>query len=585
MAGDDDLVESLPREELRRMLLAVRSVARASGPLDFERVLAAVLAAVRDVLAPDRTAIYLLDEARGKLVYAGSYPPTPNLQARYPEIDLTGTLNGRIVAARKPVCMHVGEIGPAGEPLARLGLEHVGFVPLYVQDRASGVLHLARKGRGFDEHDLRIAQTLGEFLIVYLENARLYTDAHGRLQETAMLLDVSRSVIASLDLGKRLVASAQAFSRLVDASHAFIVLLEANGTELVMTEFDPSWTIDVRGTRIPLNRASAIGVSILERRTIAIEDAESSPMPIRWLIDTFGVKSVLVLPLLLSGEPIGGVIAIETTKVRPWTPTQLQRGELIAHQIAIAIAHARLFDELKKSYDELAHAQQELVKRERLAALGQLAATLAHEVRNPLAVIFNSITTLGKTLPDDPLLGIMREEANRLDRLVRELLDFVRPVMPALEDESLCAIVEETLVAANRELGNESARFTNEVPQSLPLVPLDAEMVRRALLNLVVNAAQASGPSGDVAIRAWIENSILRIEVADTGKGIAQGIVARVFEPFFTTKATGTGLGLAIVKEIVEAHRGEVHLATYEGKGTTVTLLVPVERSESMKPP
>src|SRR4029078_11254471 len=135
-----------------------------------------------------------------------------------------------------------------------------------------------------------------------------------------------------------------------------------------------------------------------------------------------------------------------------WTSAQIQRAEVVAHQIAIAVAHARLFAEVKRSYEELARTQEELVKRERLAALGQFAATLAHEVRNPLGVLFNSISTLGKTPASGEtprtLLGIMTEETRRLDRLVHELLDFARPATATLESASLHAIVEDAVAAA-----------------------------------------------------------------------------------------------------------------------------------------
>jgi signal transduction histidine kinase len=254
---------------------------------------------------------------------------------------------------------------------------------------------------------------------------------------------------------------------------------------------------------------------------------------------------------------------------------------VIAHQIAIAVAHARLYEEAKRSYDELARTQEELVKRERLAALGQLAATLAHEVRNPLGVLFNSISTLGKTaeLSDDArtLLAIMGEEARRLERLVRELLDFVRPVLPTLSVEQLHGVVEEAIEAAARELGPDAPRLCNEVPPSLPPVPIDVAMLRRALLNLIVNGGQAAGSDGKVSVRAAVTpSSGVRIEIVDDGPGIRPDAAPRVFEPFFTTKTTGTGLGLAIVKEIVDAHRGAIHLSSEDGRGTTIVIELPL---------
>jgi signal transduction histidine kinase len=500
----------------------------------------------------------------------------------FPEVDLEGTITGRVVTGMRPLAVAARDLGPAAEPLIDLGIAHVGIVPLHVKDRACGCLHLARSSRPFDERELRVADTLGELLVVYLENARLYADAQARLEETAMLLDAARAVTASLDLRARLVASADVLAKVADASNAFVILVEEAQNELVITESDSRWEGNV-GWRLPMGEASAAGRAILERRPIAVEDAETSPLVLRSLVERNGVKSLLALPLIVAGRPIGAAVAIETRQRRAWTAEQIQRSELIAHQIAIAVAHARLYEEVKRSYEELAQTQAKLVRRERLAALGQLAATLAHEVRNPLGVLFNSISTLGRVLPPggDPgtLLAIMDEEARRLDRLVRELLDFARPAAPTLQSESLRALAEDALEAAARELGKKASRFKNEVSSDLPSLLVDAGMLRRALLNLLVNGAQAAGPSGEVVVRASTEQrenrSGVRLEVVDTGGGIAPEVAPRIFEPFFTTKASGTGLGLAIVKEIVEAHRGEVDVVSTREGGTTIAIFLP----------
>jgi signal transduction histidine kinase len=572
--------EPLPREELHRILLAVRAVARASGPLDFESILSAVLEQFVSVSDAQGAAIYLFDATRTKLVWAGATPPSRPMFERFPELPLEGSITGGVVAARRPKAIASAELGPARAPLESLGIAFVGIVPLYVQDHPCGVLHLARAERPFDEHALRVADTLGELLVVYLENAKLYAEAQARLEETAMLLDVARAITASLDLRQRLVASADGLARLVDASNAFILLVDEKTGELVVTESDSRWTGAGLGESWPAH--SAAGKAIRDRKVIVIEDAQASPVVFRALVEQYDIRSLIALPLVVSDELIGCVVAIEMRHARAWTPTQLQRAEVIAHQIAIAVAHARLYAEVKRSYEELARTQEELVKRERLAALGQLAATLAHEVRNPLGVLFNSISTLGKTvtLDDDgkTLLGIMDEEARRLERLVRELLEFVRPVTPTVESESLHGVVDEALDAARRELGKGSARLSNEVSPALPPVPVDAAMLRRALLNLVVNGGQAAGANGNVAVRAATSPAGVRIEVVDDGPGIRPDVFPHIFAPFFTTKATGTGLGLAIVKEIVDAHRGEIRVDSGQGRGTTIAIELPVDR-------
>ena len=300
---------------------------------------------------------------------------------------------------------------------------------------------------------------------------------------------------------------------------------------------------------------------------------------------TIEENGVMAVPLLVHGRPIGAILIEATSSPRLWTEPDVERAELIAQNVAVGIANARLYDEVRRHAAQLEHAQQELVKRERLAALGQLGATLAHEVRNPLAVIFNSLGTLGKMLPADGdapvLLAILREEAGRLERLVRELLDFARPAAPSFELESIASVVKDAVEAAKQEIGSSGATVMIDSADDLPCLRLDRSMLRRAVLNLVVNGAQAAGPSGTVRVRASVAQCRghlhARVDVHDSGGGIPASVAPHVFEPFFTTKATGTGLGLAIVKGIVESHRGEVLIESCETRGTTVSMLLPID--------
>jgi signal transduction histidine kinase len=301
--------------------------------------------------------------------------------------------------------------------------------------------------------------------------------------------------------------------------------------------------------------------------------------PLRHL---FGLRSVLVLPLLHRDSAIGAISLADTRKERNWTDSEVEKATVIARQLAVALANARLFVDLRQSYDDLARTQAELVKRERLAALGELAAVVAHEVRNPLGVIFNSISSLRRQgLPgadSEMLLGIVGEEADRLNRIVGDLLDFSRPHEPELRLVPLPPLLTGVRDALQTQSG-ASVTIAVEVQEGLPHLRVDGRMLRQALLNLMLNGIQAMPKGGALTVQAARAEHGGRpgvgIEIRDTGPGIAAGIVQRIFEPFYTTKATGTGLGLAVVKRIVDGHRGEISVRSHPGQGTIFTVWLP----------
>jgi signal transduction histidine kinase len=239
-------------------------------------------------------------------------------------------------------------------------------------------------------------------------------------------------------------------------------------------------------------------------------------------------------------------------------------------------------EELRHSYAELRLVQNELVTKKQLAAVGELAAAIAHEVRNPLAVIVNAVAGLRRSAVRDEdrtmLLGIVDEEAARLNRLVTDLLRFARPVSVKRSPVSLLELANRSRSSAMLD-GHQIVVQMDDDPE-LNTVWVDPSLFRLVFDNLVENACQAMKTGGTVQIlvhRGQLRGeAAVRIEIADSGGGMEQGVRERALDPFFTTRPSGTGLGLPIVHRIIEAHGGEIHLDSEEGQGTTVTLLLPL---------
>ncbi len=241
--------------------------------------------------------------------------------------------------------------------------------------------------------------------------------------------------------------------------------------------------------------------------------------------------------------------------------------------------------ELERARLDLERAQSELVKQERLAALAELSGVIAHEVRNPLGVIFNALATLKRILPpllpdSRELLGIIDEEAARLNRLVSAVLELVRPVEPEMAPVGIDAIdaIASQAIAAARSLADTEAEARLEIAPDLPVIHADERMLLQALISLVTNAIQAPNRRGPIKIRIAAEprpSNMLRFEVEDDGSGIPPEVVDRIFSPFFTTRAAGTGLGLPIVKRVADAHRGTIELLRNTQRGATFVLRIP----------
>lgn len=292
----------------------------------------------------------------------------------------------------------------------------------------------------------------------------------------------------------------------------------------------------------------------------------------------------VVIPLAKQGGDAVGVLALRrlTTRIsfHEELPTPSDAGFLgtIARLVTASVTNAHLVKDLKDSYEQLAQAQRTQVDRERLAALGEFAAIVAHEVRNPLSVIFNARALLHRLVHGDEaarLLDIVGEESERLDRLVGDLIDFARPHPPRFRSERLTGIIEG--VVEGVRASNPTASVTVVAEPDLPEVWADASMVRRGILNLVVNAVQASGPASPVVVRVTADaGRRVRIAVEDRGAGVPAAIADRILEPFFTTKATGTGLGLAVVKRVAEAHGGQLEISAREGGGSVFVITVAV---------
>jgi PAS domain S-box-containing protein len=453
-------------------------------------------------------------------------------------------------------------------------------VPLAARDRNRGVILVTDlAGRRFGDADLALATALGGELALAVENAELFAEARRRAEEMSLVQDVGRSLVETLELQHVLDAGVRNLARIVAAPDAYLLLLDEAGTGLEIRAVAGARP-DLLGRRVALHgEASLSAASLLARQPIAVDDFLRDRVYLSALRGATGARAGLALPLLVRERAIGAAVILETSGPRHFEPAEIERAAAIANQLAIAVDNARTHARALSAYDDLHRANERNLRQERLAALGELAAVVAHEVRNPLGVIFNSIGSLRRLIRPEGdarlLLDILGEESDRLNHIVGDLLDFAHPSAPQLLPERLERVVDDAVGAALAQppVGVELVR---ELDPPLPSVPLDARLVRQAVLNLAVNAVQAMPRGGRLTVRLRAEPLAAVVEIEDTGHGIPDEVRERIFEPFFTTKATGTGLGLAVVKRIVDGHGGEIKVRSRPGAGTVFSLRFPL---------
>jgi sigma-B regulation protein RsbU (phosphoserine phosphatase) len=234
----------------------------------------------------------------------------------------------------------------------------------------------------------------------------------------------------------------------------------------------------------------------------------------------------------------------------------------------------RLEEMVEERTQELRDAQEQLVRQEKLAMLGQLAGGVAHELRNPLGVLSNAAYYLKMTLSDvdattGEYLEIISSEVRNAQQIVSDLLDFSRTRLSAREEIALSALVTQVL---EKHPPPKKIHVTTEIASDLPPVFVDPQQIDQVLVNLVTNAYQAMSGEGRLTISAQIVENKVALSVSDTGSGISQENMAKIFEPLFTTKARGIGLGLALSKKLVESNGGSIEVESEEGKGSTFTV-------------
>jgi two-component system, NtrC family, sensor histidine kinase HydH len=239
-------------------------------------------------------------------------------------------------------------------------------------------------------------------------------------------------------------------------------------------------------------------------------------------------------------------------------------------------------EELAKAYQELRNTVDLLVRSARLKSLGELAATIAHEIRNPLNSIKGSIEIVSEEIaPNSPrreFILIMEKEVERLNNLVEDFLKFAKPRPPEKVATNVNEIIDSVVKFLSPQAKKRNVKLDIQLASELPSIPLDPEQIRQVLLNLILNAIQSMPEGGNVELSSSIAKDYLEISIRDYGTGISSDNQQKIFEPFFTTKTDGSGLGLFVAYQLVKQHNGEIEVANTSENGSLFVIKLSLDQ-------
>jgi len=405
---------------------------------------------------------------------------------------------------------------------------------------------------------------------------RLFADSEARRRHAEMLADVGRLVSQSLDpeeVGRRVV---DAVRSLLSASASALYRLDAASGDMIAVavsgDVGPTF-----GRNIVFRQGTGVvGVALRERQPVATPDLFADPRvvlgpEVREHIERAPYRAVLAVPLLIHSR-VTGALSVGDRAGRVFEREEIALAQAFADQAAIALENARLYEELRRS-------QGHLVKAERLRALGEMAAGVAHDFNNVLAVILGRAQLLALR-PSDPYttVALAAIEQAALDgaQTVRRILEFTRTrTTTPFGRVDLRAVLHEVVELTRPRWSDEARR--GGIQYEVAIEGGRPEELREAFLNLLTNALEAMPEGGRCTLAVSHEAGQVVVRVRDTGSGMSPETQARIFEPFFTTKEPrGNGLGLAVTWGIVNRHHGTIEVDSASGAGTTFTVRLPV---------
>jgi signal transduction histidine kinase len=507
-------------------------------------------------------------------------------------------------------------------------------VPLFFQDRPLGSLTLFggdpgdvmpfRSEIGAKRFFTAIGSQIGHALerVIALERLKeLSAENDRKLREATLLFQIARAMHSTLRLNElmHLILSAAAVSGGGGFERAMLFMLnERSGilqgmlcvsretASLVLPKEEGALAWEhpvvtasaqeaqrkhpccrqVMQQRLPLQEDNALARASRMRRVVFVAHPGSESPAVDTLAQSLNLASYACAPLYGRDRPLGVLVVDNPQSREEITPERLRFLELFANLAGAAMENSMLLNRLETAHQDLRETQERLIQGEKMAVLGEMAASVTHELRNPLVAIGGFAQRLSRVAAgtrEKEYAAIIAREVQRMEAMLSNILEFSKKEMLCFGKCHMTRVIEEALTLEYDALLRGSVRLVTDIAESLPVIQGDEQKLRQVMINLIANARQAMSTGGVLTVRAYSStlrgDAAVTIEVEDTGGGIPTDILRNIFNPFFTTKEGGTGLGLPISHRIVEQHRGRIEVKN-RAKGAVFILRLPVRAGE-----
>ncbi|GAB4389793.1 MAG: hypothetical protein Kow0025_17400 [Thermodesulfovibrionales bacterium] len=371
-------------------------------------------------------------------------------------------------------------------------------------------------------------------------------------------------------------------AELVESEQCGLMLLE--GDEFVHAS--PAHGLEERDLRLLRTPAGRMREAYLAaRKKSLILNGDLRPSPTAEGDMKLGVRNLLLVWIRHKGELVGA-IRVANKRSGFFVEDDARPLAILANNISVALENARLYDDLRHQMWELRETQEQLVQAAKLAAIGELASNVAHEINNPLTSVLGYSELIKEESDLDAIMKdveVIEKEALRAREIVHQLLEFSRKRTLNMEDINLNDVLRDVVGLVSLQI-KDSRITVGEDFGEIPMIKADENQLKQVFLNLINNAVFAMEGEGTLRLSTEVQGDTVRACVTDTGKGIPRDIVDRIFDPFFSTKKEkGTGLGLSISYRIIQGHGGRIEVESEEGKGSRFTVVLPASAAEAKR--